>query len=60
MKFVKGYKGWFVFDRGEGSHPITERFVAIRFGVQVSGGSMETLKHIIDMRIAQYPSSMGA
>lgn len=47
------YRGWDIYDNGEGSHPVTGRFRAKRFGVGMGHGNLEGLKRMIDTRVTE-------
>lgn len=49
------YRGWRITDGGPQYHPITGRFCASRYGVDLSAGTYEAAKQMIDQRIKDYP-----
>lgn len=44
------YGGWRLYDRGPGSHPVTGRFYAVRFGVRIGHSTAEGLRRMMDTR----------
>lgn len=54
------YKGWAVYDNGPSYHPVTGRWVAVRFGVRMGANTEALLRRMIDNRVAEYPKSSGA
>ncbi len=44
------YGSWDVYDRGNGSHPVTGRFYALRHGVRIGASTEEALRLMIDQK----------
>jgi len=44
------YLGWRIYDNGPTYHPVTGRWVAIRYGVRMGHNDGEGLKRMLDQR----------
>lgn len=47
---IRYYAGWRCYDRGPGSHSVTGRFFAVKWGVRIGTTTEEGLIRMIDLR----------
>lgn len=53
FKLITHYRGWVIHEWLNG--PVTGKFVANRFGVELGSSSLESVKQIIDTKIEECP-----
>ena len=53
------YRGWRLAGDDRNGHPVTGRWTALRYGVEMCAGTEKAIKQMVDQRHIDYPGGCG-